>query len=116
MSDIIRKLTNKRLSRVVIHGDTVYLAGVTSSEAGDITVQARNVFSTIDSLLAEAGSNKQKLLSVQIWLKDIDRDFEGMNAVWAEWASDQFLPARATCEAKLAADHLLVEVIVTAAR
>ena len=114
--NIVRKVSNKRLSRIVIHGDTVYLAGVTSSDLGDIQVQSRNVLATIDSLLAEAGTSKENLLSVQIWLKDINRDFDGMNAVWAEWAPMGSLPTRATCEAKLAVDHLLVEIIVIAAR
>lgn len=116
MSSINRKLSNKRLSRIVTHGDTVYLAGVTSSISGDIGTQTKNVLATIDSLLIEAGSSREKILSAQIWLKDIQRDFEGMNSVWADWVPSDTLPARATCEAKLAADHLLVEIIVTAAR
>jgi enamine deaminase RidA (YjgF/YER057c/UK114 family) len=114
--NIVRKISNKRLSRIVVHDDTVYLAGVTSSEMGDIQAQSKNVLATVDSLLAEAGTSKENLLSVQIWLKDINRDFEGMNAVWAEWAPMNALPTRATCEAKLAAEHLLVEIIVVAAR
>lgn len=116
MSDIIRKDSTDRLSRVVIHGDTVYVAGVTSSAAGGITEQTRDVLKKIDGYLAEGGTDKSRLLSVQIWLKDIERDFAGMNAAWAEWAPATALPARATCEAKLASPNLLVEIIVTAAR
>ncbi|MBO9330790.1 hypothetical protein A6B37_15555 [Achromobacter sp. HZ01] len=116
MTDIVRKDSNQRLSRIVIHGETVYLAGVTSSAAGGIAEQTRDVLAKIDGYLAQAGTDKSRLLSVQIWLKDIDRDFAGMNAVWAEWAPSQAMPARATCEAKLAAPELLVEIIVTAAR
>lgn len=116
MNNIIRKHSNKRLSRVVIHGDTVYIAGVTSTDPGDITVQTKNVLATIENLLADAGTSKEKMLSVQIWLKDIERDFEGMNVVWGQWAPMDQLPTRATCEAKLASASLLVEIIVTAAR
>ena len=116
MTTIVRKDSNQRLSRVVEHGDTVYIAGVTSSQKGDITVQTRDVLSKIDGYLASAGTDKRHLLSVQIWLKDIDHDFAGMNAVWAEWAPMDALPTRATCEAKLAAPDLLVEIIVTAAK
>ncbi len=116
MSSIIRQDSNARLSRIVTHGDTVYVAGVTSSTPGDIVVQTRDVLTKIDGYLASAGSDKRHLLTVQIWLKNIDADFAGMNSVWAEWAPADALPTRATCEAKLAAPDLLVEIIVTAAK
>lgn len=116
MNDIVRKDSNERLSRIVIHGDTVYVAGVTSAAEGGIAAQTRDVLNKIDGYLARADTDKSRLLSVQIWLKDIDRDFAGMNAVWAEWAPPRAMPTRATCEAKLAAPELLVEIIVTAAR
>ncbi|KNE27161.1 RidA family protein [Achromobacter spanius] len=115
-NDIVRKDTNQRLSRIVIHGDTVYVAGVTSTAEGGIVPQTRDVLAKIDGYLAQAGTDKSRLLSVQIWLKDIDRDFAGMNSVWAEWALPDAMPTRATCEAKLAAPELLVEIIVTAAK
>lgn len=115
MTEIVRRDSNERLSRIVIHGDTVYVAGVTSSATGGIVEQTRDVLAKIDGYLAQARTNKSRLLSVQIWLKDIERDFAGMNSVWAEWAPPRALPTRATCEAKLAAPELLVEIIVTAA-
>ena len=116
MTDIVRRESNERLSRVVIHGDTVYVAGVTSNAAGGITEQTRDVLKKIDGYLAQAKSDKSRLLSVQIWLKDIERDFDGMNAAWAEWVPANAMPTRATCEAKLASPALLVEIIVTAAK
>lgn len=116
MTAIIRQDSNARLSRIVIHGDTIYIAGVTSSVKGDIVAQTRDVLAKIDTYLAQAGTDKNHLLAVQIWLKDIDADFAGMNSVWAEWAPANALPTRATCEAKLAAPELLVEIIVTAAK
>ncbi|CAB3733319.1 Putative aminoacrylate peracid reductase RutC [Achromobacter animicus] len=115
MNDIVRKETNERLSRIVIHGDTVYVAGVTSNAEGGIAAQTRDVLAKIDGYLKQAGTDKSRLLTVQIWLKDIERDFAGMNAVWAEWALPKAMPTRATCEAKLASPDLLVEIIVTAA-
>ncbi|GAB3092497.1 RidA family protein [Bordetella muralis] len=116
MTDIVRRESNERLSRIVIHGDTVYVAGVTSNAAGGITEQTRDVLKKIDGYLAQAKSDKSRLLSVQIWLKDIERDFDGMNAAWAEWVPANAMPTRATCEAKLASPELLVEIIVTAAK
>lgn len=117
MSDIQRIDSNKRLSRIVIHNDVVHVAGVTSSDlSADIGVQTRDVLAKIDGYLAQAGTNKSRLLTVQIWLKDIDRDFEGMNAVWGEWADMANMPTRATGEVKLARPELLVEIIVSAAK
>jgi enamine deaminase RidA (YjgF/YER057c/UK114 family) len=116
MNDIVRMNSNERLSRIVVHGDTVYLAGTTSRAAADVAGQTRDVLAQIDAALAQAGTDKTRLLSVQIWLKDIDRDFAAMNAVWGEWVPAAAKPTRATCEAKLAAPELLVEIIVTAAK
>jgi cyanophycin synthetase len=85
-------------------------------DKGDIVAQTRDVFAKIDGHLASAGTDKHHLLTVQIWLKDITKDFAGMNSVWAEWAPKNALPTRATGEVKLAAPDLLVEVIVSAAK
>ena len=116
-TDIQRFQSTRRLSRVVVHKDTVYVAGVTATRAtGDIGEQTADVLAKIDDFLASVGSGRDKLLSVQIWLKDIARDFAGMNAVWESWVPEGAVPARATCEAKLASPDLLVEIIVTAAR
>lgn len=116
MSDIQRYESTPRLSRTVVHNGTVYLAGITSAvRDGDIHVQTKSVLDTIDARLASVGSSKEKILSAQIWLKDIARDFAGLNAVWEAWVPAGAVPARATCEAKLAAPELLVEIIVVAA-
>lgn len=116
MSDIQRYESTPRLSRAVVHNGVVHLAGITSSvRDGDITVQTKSVLDTIDARLASVGSSKEKILSAQIWLKDIDRDFAGLNAVWEAWVPADAAPTRATCEAKLAAPELRVEIIVTAA-
>ncbi len=109
--------TGPRMSQVVIHGDTVYLAGVVASKAAgeSVTKQTQDVLSTIDSHLAKAGSDKSKLLSATIYLTDMTT-FAEMNAVWDGWVSAGNTPARATVEAKLAAPQYKVEIMVTAAR
>lgn len=116
MSDIQRLDPNERFSRVVVHNGIVYLAGVTAGNRdGDVKAQTADVLAKIDGYLASVGIDKTRLLTVQIWLKDIDRDFAGMNVAWAEWAPRGALPTRATGECRLAAPELLVEIIVTAA-
>jgi enamine deaminase RidA (YjgF/YER057c/UK114 family) len=115
-SSIQRFQSTRRLARVVVHNDTVYLAGVVARNTeGDIGVQTADVLAQIDQYLASVGSGRDKLLSAQIWLKDIDADFAGMNAAWESWVPEAAAPARATCQARLAVPAMRVEIIVTAA-
>ena len=108
--------TGPRMSQVVIHGDTVYLAGVVASNAAgeSVTKQTQDVLSTIDGHLKKAGSDKSKLLTATIYLTDM-KTFAEMNAVWDGWVSAGNTPARATVEAKLATPQYGVEIMVTAA-
>src|ERR1700712_5833999 len=96
--------TGPRMSQVVIHGETIYLAGVVANTAAgkSVTEQSKEVLSIIDSHLAKAGSDKSKLLSATIYLTDM-ATFAEMNAVWDGWVSNGNTPARATVEARLAA-------------
>lgn len=115
-NDIRRIESSKRMSQAVIHNGVVYLSGTTaSSTADDITTQTREVLEHIDARLAQAGTDKSKLLTAQIWLRDIDRDFAGMNAVWEGWLDANGVPTRATGESHLASPGILVEIIVSAA-
>lgn len=109
--------TGPRMSQVVVHGNTVYLAGVVAAKAAgeSVSKQTQEVLSIIDSHLAKAGSDKSKLLTATIYLTDM-KTFAEMNAVWDSWVSAGNTPARATIEAKLAAPPYSVEIMVTAAR
>jgi len=113
---ITRHHGNQRMSQIVIHGDTIYLAGQVAADASaDITVQTRQVLEKIDRLLAEAGSDNSKILSAQIWLASMGH-FAKMNEVWDAWIPEGHAPARACIEARLASPDLLVEVGIIAAR
>lgn len=104
-----------RLSEMVVHNGTVYLAGqVPETEDGDIVTQTGEVLASIDALLARAGSDRTKILRAQIFLADL-ADFPGMNAVWESWVPQGQAPARATVQAKLARPGWRVEIVVTAA-
>jgi enamine deaminase RidA (YjgF/YER057c/UK114 family) len=104
------------LSQAVIHGDTVYLAGVVAKNVeNDIKGQTKEVLDEIDRLLAKSGSSRSKVLSAQIWVTDI-RNRAQMNEVWTAWVDKSNLPARACVEAKLADPKALVEIMVIAAR
>ncbi|MBL8386009.1 MAG: RidA family protein [Burkholderiales bacterium] len=105
-----------RMSSAVVHGNTVYLAGLTADDRTlDVKGQTRQILAKIDKFLAEAGTDKSKLLSANIWLTDIST-WSQMNEVWDAWVAPGNTPARATVEAKLAAPGLSVEIMVQAAR
>jgi len=106
-----------RMSQVVVHGNTVYLAGVVAQKtAGEsVTKQTEEILSIIDGHLAKAGTDKSKLLSATIYLTDI-KTFGEMNGVWDGWVSAGNTPARATVEAGLAAPQYTVEIMVIAAK
>ncbi|MFV3330974.1 RidA family protein [Pseudomonas sp. NY15437] len=111
---IQRKQTGPRMSQIVIHRDTVYLAGQVGEVHQSVAEQTRTALARVDALLDEAGTTRQHLLQTIIWLADM-ADFAEMNAVWDAWVPAGHAPARACGEAKLADPRLRVEVIVTAA-
>ena len=114
---IERHETGPRMSKAVIHGDTVYLAGIVadSPKGKSVTEQTKNILSQIDGFLATAGTDKTKLLSANIWITDMAH-FAEMNSAWDVWVSPGNTPARATVEAKLASPDYKVEIMVVAAR
>jgi enamine deaminase RidA (YjgF/YER057c/UK114 family) len=104
-----------RLSEMAIHNGVVYLAGQIPEDPNlGIEGQTREVLEAIDRLLARAGTDKSKLLMVQIFLVDL-ADFEGMNRVWDAWVVPGHTPPRATVQANLASSKWRIEVVATAA-
>ena len=111
-----RYQTSKRMSAMVeysANATVVCLSGQVPDDLTDsVTVQTRNVLEKIDGLLAEAGCQKEQLISAQIWLTDITK-FDEMNAVWDSWGPEGHAPARACVETRLARPELQVEIQVT---
>lgn len=113
---ILRQLTNDRMSQLVVYNSTVYLSGQVGDDmAAGIEQQTRETLANIERLLDLAGTDKTRILSVTIYLKDIDADFAGMNSVWDKWLPKGVAPARATVESKLCEPEILVELSVVAA-
>jgi enamine deaminase RidA (YjgF/YER057c/UK114 family) len=113
---IERKQVGPRLSQAVVHGDTVYTAGIVAAHpTPDPAVQTGQILDQIDKLLADCGSDKSKLLMATIWLADI-RYFDEINSGWDKWVVPGQTPARACVEARLAHPKYLVEIRVVAAR
>jgi enamine deaminase RidA (YjgF/YER057c/UK114 family) len=116
---IERHHTGKRMSDIVVFtpagGRIAWLAGqVAQDPSADLAAQARSVLAQIDTLLAEIGSDKTRILSATIDLADI-KDFAAMNVVWDAWVPQGHTPARATVEANLAAPAYRIEIQVVAA-
>ncbi|MNE44000.1 Enamine/imine deaminase [compost metagenome] len=113
---IQRLHTEKRMSQIVIHNGTVYLAGQVGDDmSAGVEQQTRETLAHIERLLEDAGTDTSHILSVTIYLKDIDAHFAGMNSVWDQWLPQGVAPARATVEAKLCEPEILVEMSVVAA-
>jgi enamine deaminase RidA (YjgF/YER057c/UK114 family) len=113
---IQRHHIGKRLSEAAIYNNTIYLAGqVAEDSSQDITGQTKQVLAAIDKLLAEAGSDKTKILQLSIFIANMN-DFPAMNAVWDEWVVQGATPPRATVEAKLAKPEWKVEMLVVAGK
>ncbi len=112
---ITRIETKKRMSRIVIHNDTIYLCGQVAEDANQgIQDQTRTMLAKVDDLLKQAGSSRKHILSATIYIKSMDL-FAQMNEVWDKWVVEGHAPARACVEARMARQELLVEISVVAA-
>ena len=112
---ITRMDSNQRMSQIVVHGDTVYLAGQVA-KGDSVAAQTTGILDQIDQLLAKAGTDKSKLISATIWLCSMD-DFADMNGVWDAWVDPANVPARACVESpRLATPDYHVEIMVVAAK
>lgn len=102
-----------RSSKIVKHNGVAYITGQVA-EGDTIQEQVQTCLDKIDALLIKAGSSRENMLRVTIWLADMS-DFAGLNEVWNAWVPEGHAPARACGEAKLARTELKVEFIVDAA-
>lgn len=114
-TSLTRLAPEKRLSGAVIHNGLIYLAGQVADDASlDAQGQMADILQQVDALLAEAGTDKSRLISVQIFLANM-ADMEDMNRAWDAWLDPMNKPARATVEAKLADPDWKVELTGIAA-
>ncbi|HYC48746.1 MAG TPA: RidA family protein [Burkholderiales bacterium] len=116
MPDIKRHHPGASLSRLVEFGNLVFVAGTTADDkSASCKGQTEQVLRKIDKVLAEAGSDKSKILWCNVWLSDI-REKDGMDAAWQAWVDANNKPARATVEARLATPDTRVEIMMIAAK
>ena len=114
---IDRQGTTKRYSDSTSYGGVVHLVEVPTIEDGTIESQAESLFSSLDQAMTRAGTDKSRLLMVQVYLTDLEADYEGFNSVWEDWLPPGCAPARACVEvSRLARKGWKVELVVTAAK
>jgi enamine deaminase RidA (YjgF/YER057c/UK114 family) len=112
--EIVRFETTTKLSKVLVANGFAFLSGLTPKDtSGDIKAQTADILAQIDGYLAMANTDKTRLVSVNIWLKDISQ-FDQMNEAWEAWIDKDALPARATVQAQLADPDILVEIMAKA--
>lgn len=115
-TEILRHDSNARRSRAVVYGDLIHFAGQVGEDlSGDITKQTQEALARIERILKELGSDKGRMISATIWLRDM-ADFDAMNAVWDAWIDPENPPARCCCQNLMADERVLVEIIPLAAR
>ena len=115
-TDIQRLNVSPRLAGAVVHGGLVYVSGqVPTTLDADAKQQTLEVLEKIDALLKQSQSDKSRILTAQIWIKNIEQDFAVFNECWEAWLPEGAAPARAALQADLARPQVLVEVMLTAA-
>ena len=115
-SDIQKFNTNEVMSAVTVFNQVVYLSGqVPKNTDNDVAGQTREILATIDELLALANTDKSRLLSAQLYIKNLS-DFSTVNASWIDWMNGCVAPSRATIQADLVNPNWLIEIAVTAAQ
>jgi enamine deaminase RidA (YjgF/YER057c/UK114 family) len=109
--------TGSRMSRVVVHANVVYLAGLTADKTLGRSVgeQTIEVLAKIEDLLRIGGTDKSKILLGTIWLQDI-RTVDEFNKVWDAWVTPGATPARACVEARMQSPQKMIEIQIVAAR
>lgn len=65
---------------------------------GDIKTLTRRVILNLEAVLKAAGSSLQNVVRTDVFLKDIKRDFVGMNEEYSQWFTGMVSPARQTIQ------------------
>ncbi len=115
MGEISRIDQNQRRSRAIVYGGIVYTAGqVPDDMTLDVAGQAQQVLAKIEQLVTQAGSNKARILTAQVWLRTMD-DFAAFNKVWDAWVIQGSTPTRCCGKVEMNNPNCRVEILVTAA-
>lgn len=116
VSTIKRAGNWEHFSDYVEFNGVVSVRGVTANDRNQpIKGQTEDCLRQIDALLANAGTDKTKLLTSTVYLSSM-QDKDGMNAIWTAWLAPDARPTRATVQAQLGTSETLIEIVVSAAK
>lgn len=124
LSNLISYRFNRKISRYDVDGrftDTTEYASLVfiSGQVGEgstVYEQTQSALKYVDKALANAGSDKSKILEATVWLTDITRDYDAMNKAYDAWIVPRQPPSRACIQSKLYSPETLVEIRVIAAK
>jgi enamine deaminase RidA (YjgF/YER057c/UK114 family) len=112
---IERYETNSRLSRACVYNGIAFIAGTGPDTAtASVEDQTREVLQKMDALLAQANSDKSRLLSATIYLKDL-KNFAAVNSVWEAWVPEGTAPTRTCVQATPARSEFALVISLVAA-
>ncbi len=115
MADIKRIDQNQRRSRALVHNGIVYTAGhVPDDMTLDVAGQAKQVLAKLERIIKEAGSDKNRVLTAQVWLRTMD-DFAAFNAVWDSWVVPGSTPTRSCGKVEMNNPNCRVEIVLIGA-
>jgi enamine deaminase RidA (YjgF/YER057c/UK114 family) len=81
-------------SRAVIHDGLVFTVATARAKSASLRAQTSDALAVLDRALADAGTDKSKLLSATVYITDMARKQE-MNSAWLEWVDPDNAPQRA---------------------
>jgi enamine deaminase RidA (YjgF/YER057c/UK114 family) len=113
---MIQRLAGKipTRSRAVAHDGLVYTVATAAQKSPSLYEQTRQALAAIDKNLADAGSNKSRILRATVYITDMSKKSD-MNRAWDEWVDMANPPQRACIGVALEGDDL-VEILVIAAQ
>lgn len=115
---MIERIRGKYIGRnkTCAYKDLVWTVATADDTKLDVAGQTQQTLAIIENNLLELGSNKQQIVSAQVFITDISKKSE-MDKVWCEWIGDnpEVWPQRA-CVGVTLAGKTSVEVTVVAVR
>ncbi|MEN9221293.1 MAG: RidA family protein [Thermostichus sp. BF3_bins_97] len=113
--DVLQGPGRPHISLGLAHENWVTACSTAKDCSGDVKSQAQQILNWIETVLHRAGTDKSKLLTAMIWLRNM-QDYGAFNAVWNAWVDPANPPVRACVRADLARPDVLIEIKITAAR
>ena len=96
--EIISEVAGKPYSRGTRNGNMIFVSGQMGLDGND------------KEILAEAGATLDDVMMTNVYMADLEGDYDEMNRVYREYFGSSNMPARATVEISRLAFDLKVEV------